>query len=171
MPGRSITTDTDRRTRRQMFDHIAARLSLSADVRVADLGAGTGKAARQMARRGWQVIAVEPGEGMLEVLRARAAEESLEIDARLASAEETGLPDASVDLATAAQAYHWFDKERAVQEMARIVRPGGGVALFWNRPAEEGSDFLKEEIELMSRYLPEEHIDRKLRRITSHRRL
>ena len=44
-------------------------------------------------------------------------------------------PNASVDLATAAQAYHWFDKERAVPEMARIVRPGGGVAVFWNAPA------------------------------------
>jgi SAM-dependent methyltransferase len=143
-----------------MFDHIAARLSLTADARVADLGAGTGKAARQMARRGWQVIAIEPGEGMLEVLRARAKSEGLAIDARLASAEETGLPDASVELATAAQAYHWFDKPRAVAEMARIVRPRGGVALFWNAPNETRSPFLVDEIELMARYLPDEHVDR-----------
>lgn len=144
----------------EMFEYIAARFALPADARVADLGAGTGKAARQMARRGWHVIAVEPGEGMLGVLRARAAEEGLEIEARLASAEETGLDGASVDLATAAQAYHWFDKPRAVTEMARIVRPGGGVALFWNAPAVPRSDFLAEEVELLARYVPEGHVDR-----------
>ncbi len=145
----------------QLFDHIATRLGLPADARVADLGAGTGKAARQMARRGWRVTAIEPGEGMLDVLRDRAAQEGLVIDARLASAEDTGLADASVDLATAAQAYHWFDKERAVAEMARIVRPGGGVALFWNVPDFARSPFLEAETDLMSRYLPAEHIDRK----------
>jgi SAM-dependent methyltransferase len=144
----------------EMFDYIAARLSLPVDARVVDVGAGTGKAARQMARRGWQVTAIEPGEGMLDVLRARAAEEGLEIDARLGSAEETDLADASVDLATAAQAYHWFDKERAVPEMERIVRPGGGVALFWNAPAVTRSGFLAAEVEVLARYLPEEHVDR-----------
>lgn len=143
-----------------MFDHIAARLSLPADAQVADLGAGTGKAARQMARRGWRVTAIEPGEGMLAVLRARTAEERLEMDTRLASAEETGLAVSSVDLATAAQAYHWFDKEVAVPEMARIVRPGGGVALFWNAPAVTRSAFLAEEVEVLARYLPAEHVDR-----------
>ena len=146
-----------------LFDHIAARLDLPADAVVADLGAGTGKAARQMARRGWQVIALEPGEGMLDVLRARAAQEGLVIEARLGAAEETGLGDASVDLVTAAQAYHWFDKARAVPEMARIVHPGGGVALFWNARADDRSDFLAAYTDLMSHFLPEEHIDRRVR--------
>src|SRR6186997_3166380 len=66
-----------------LFDHIAQRLSLPADARVADLGAGTGKAARQMARRGWHVTAIEPGQGMLDVLRARAELDGLDIDTRL----------------------------------------------------------------------------------------
>jgi ubiquinone/menaquinone biosynthesis C-methylase UbiE len=144
-----------------LFDHIAARLGLREGARVADVGAGTGKAARQMARRGWRVTAIEPGKGMLEVMRARAAAESLDIDVRLASAEQTGLPDASVDLVTAGQAYHWFDKERAVAEMARIVRPKGGVALFWNAPAEARSPFLSTHTDVMARYLPEAHVDRR----------
>jgi SAM-dependent methyltransferase len=144
-----------------LFDAIAARLSLPDDVRVADLGAGTGKAARQMARRGWHVTAIEPGEGMLDVLRARAQAEGLNIDARLASAEVTGLPDASVDLVTAAQAFHWFDKARAVPEMARIVRPGGGVAVFWNARADDRSEFLDGHMNVVARYVPEEHIDRR----------
>jgi ubiquinone/menaquinone biosynthesis C-methylase UbiE len=144
----------------ELFDHIAARLQLPVEARVADLGAGTGKASRQMARRGWHVTALEPGEGMLEVLRSRSESEGLSIATRLASAEDTGLDDASVDLATAAQAFHWFDKPRAVEEMARVVRPGGGVAVFWNAPAEARSEFLTANAELMARYLPEGHVDR-----------
>src|SRR5213078_3459242 len=94
----AVEYDTYRPTYPQtLFDYIAARLRLPADARVADVGAGTGKAARQMARRGWRVTAIEPGEGMLEVLKARAVAEGLDIDARLASAEDTGLPDAGVD--------------------------------------------------------------------------
>ena len=145
-----------------LFDHIAACLELPVDARIADLGAGTGKAARQMARRGWHVIAIEPGEGMLDVLRARAAHEGLTIDARLAGAEETGLRDASVDLVTAGQAFHWFDKARAVPEMARILRPGGGVAVFWNGRADDRSEFLAAYTDLMAKYLPEEHVDRRV---------
>lgn len=154
-----------------LFDHIAARLELPNDARVADLGAGTGKAARQMARRGWHVVAVEPGEGMLDVLRARAEQEGLAIVARQASAEDTGLPDASVDLVRAGQAFHWFDKARAVPEMARIVRPGGGVAIFWNGRADDRSPFLSAYTDLLEHYLPEHHIDRQERESTAPREL
>ncbi|MGH2429538.1 MAG: class I SAM-dependent methyltransferase [Candidatus Limnocylindria bacterium] len=115
-----------------LFDEIAKRLGLPHQPTVADLGAGTGRAALAMAERGWQVTAVEPGEPMLDVLRARASSDGLPVATRQASAEETGLDPASVDLATAAQAFHWFDRPRAVVEMARIVRPRGGIALFWN---------------------------------------
>jgi SAM-dependent methyltransferase len=151
----------------EVFDYIAQRLALPAETRVADLGAGTGKAARQMARRGWNVTAVEPGVGMLDVLRARAASEGWAIDARLAGAEETGLPSAAFDLATAAQAFHWFDKPRAVPEMARIVRPGGGVAVFWNSRADDRSAFLADHLEISELYLPARHVDRRVRESTA----
>lgn len=143
-----------------LFDHISSRLKLSADPQVADLGAGTGKASRAMARRGWHVVAVEPGEQMLDVLREKASAEGLDIETRLATAEQTGLPDSSVDLVTAAQAFHWFDPERAVPEMARIVRPGGGVAVFRNSRPEQSSPFEEAYFELLGHYVPEEHIDR-----------
>ena len=142
-----------------LFDQIATRLSLPTVPVVADLGAGTGKAALAMARRGSQVIAVEPGEGMLDVLRARASTEGLNVDTRLSSAEDTGLPEASVDLVTVAQAFHWFDKARAVREMARIVRPGGGVAIFWNARADDRSPFLAGHMAVLGKYVPEDHID------------
>jgi SAM-dependent methyltransferase len=127
-----------------LFDEIACRLELPAVPRVADIGAGTGLATLAMARRGWETIAVEPGAPMLAVLHERAAAEELEVATVEASAEATSLPDASIDLSTAAQAFHWFDHVRAVREMARIVRPGGGIALFWNARDAERSPFLWE---------------------------
>jgi ubiquinone/menaquinone biosynthesis C-methylase UbiE len=143
-----------------LFEHIAQRLGLPEQAQVADLGAGTGKAARAMARRGWRVTAVEPGGPMLDELRVQAAREGLVLETRVGSAEATGLADGSVDLATAAQSFHWFDKEAAVPEMARIVRPGGGAAVFWNSRADDRSAFLAAYTELLARYVPEEHLDR-----------
>ncbi len=123
----------------ELFATIHARLGLPELPHVADLGAGTGRASLAMAALGWRVTAIEPGRPMLDQLRARASDDGLVLATVQASAEETGLDPASVDLATAGQAVHWFDRERAVAEMARIVRPGGGVALFWNVRDEEAS--------------------------------
>src|ERR671914_331771 len=116
----------------ELFDEIEARLSLPPRPLVVDLGAGTGLATLAMARRGWRMTAVEPGRPMLDVLRARASDEGLILATVQAHAEETRLDPSSVDLATAAQAYHWFDTPRALAEIERIVRPGGGLAVFWN---------------------------------------
>ena len=126
----------------ELFATIQSRLELPERPHVADLGAGTGRASLAMAALGWRVTAIEPGKPMLEQLRGRASEDGLVVATVQASAEETGLDPASVDLATAGQAFHWFDKERAVAEMARIVRPGRGVALFWNVRDEDASPFV-----------------------------
>ena len=134
-----------------LFAAIAERLGLPSWPVVADLGAGTGRASLAMARRGWRVTAVEPGRPMLEVLRARASDEGLVVATVRSEAEETGMEPASVDLATAAQAFHWFDRSRALTEMARIVRPGGGIALFWNVRDADGSALLGEYDDLLGR--------------------
>ena len=115
-----------------LFATIAQRLSLPVHPLVVDVGAGTGRASLAMAALGWRVTAVEPGRAMLDVLLSRATNDGLVLATRQASAEETGLDPASADLVTAAQAFHWFDQRRALAEMARITRPGGGIALFWN---------------------------------------
>lgn len=135
----------------ELFDAIADRLSLPERPAVADLGAGTGRASLVMVRRGWRVTAVERGHGMLDVLRARAADEGLVVATVHADAEQTGMDPGSVDLATAAQAFHWFDRPRAVAEMARIVRPAGGIALFWNMRDMDDSALLGEYDELLGR--------------------
>ncbi|TDE00522.1 class I SAM-dependent methyltransferase [Jiangella asiatica] len=95
---------------------------------VLDLAAGTGKLTRSLVAAGHDVVAVEPSEPMLAQLRAGLPG----VDARLGSAEALPLPDASVDVVTVAQAYHWFDPATALPEIARVLRPGGWLALAWN---------------------------------------
>lgn len=98
---------------------------------VADIGAGTGIFSRELATTGARVIAVEPNADMLAQARAHIGDAE-NVELRQAGAEKTGLPDGSVDLVTAAQAFHWFDRDRFRAECARILRPGGRVALVWN---------------------------------------
>lgn len=135
-----------------LFDTIATRLNLPPDAHVVDLGTGTGKVARAAAARGWHVTAVDPGEPMLAVLRERAAVEGVEIEVVLARAEETGLPGASFDAALAGEVYHWFDAPAALTEMARIVRPGGGISFFWNVIDDARSELMAGERRLVAEY-------------------
>ena len=93
-----------------------------------DLAAGTGKLTRELVTTGADVVAVEPLEAMREQLR-RAAPGAEVVEG---AAEAIPLAEASVDAATVAQAFHWFDRERAYRELHRVVRPGGGLALVWN---------------------------------------
>jgi ubiquinone/menaquinone biosynthesis C-methylase UbiE len=135
-----------------LFDEISSRLDLPAAARIVDLGAGTGIATLAMARRGWRPTAVEPGAAMLERLRDSARSIGRMVETVEAKAEETGLPDAAFDLATAAQAFHWFDRPTAVAEMARIVRPGGGAALFWNVRRADASPIVADYERLIERF-------------------
>jgi SAM-dependent methyltransferase len=94
--------------------------------RIVDLAAGTGKLTRALVARGCDVVAVEP------VAEVRAL---IEPPARALDgvAEAIGLPAASADAVTVAQAFHWFDGPRALAEIHRVLRPGGVLALIWNR--------------------------------------
>ena len=133
----------------ELFQDIAQRLPLPRQPHVVDLGAGTGRASLAMAELGWRVTAVEPGKPMLDVLHGRAANQGLLVSSVQATAEETGLDAESADLVTAAQSFHWFDKDRALREAARILKPSGGLALFWNVRDAERSPFLADYGELL----------------------
>ncbi|HET6379723.1 MAG TPA: class I SAM-dependent methyltransferase [candidate division Zixibacteria bacterium] len=134
-----------------LFDTIATRLDLPERPCVVDLGAGTGRATLAMAERGWRVTAVEPGRPMLDLLRSAATDAGLLVATVQAPAEETGLDPGSADLVTAAQSFHWFDKSAALTEIARILRPGGGLALFWNVRDGSRSPFLADYEQLLQR--------------------
>ena len=106
--------------------------------RVADVGAGTGKLTRALLDRGLEVDAVEPDGDMLAELRRVAPE----AHAHRAGAEALPLPDASVDVVLAGQAWHWFDHDAAVAEVRRVLRPGGWLGLLWNgmTPVPDGTE-------------------------------
>lgn len=105
------------------------RLPVRPDRRLLDVGAGTGKLTRELAARGAEVVAVEPTAGMRRELRtALPGVEVLE-----GTAEALPLPDASVDAVTAAQAFHWFDVDRALPELHRVLRPAGVLGVVFNR--------------------------------------
>ncbi len=105
-----------------------APVSDARPVRVADLGAGTGILTGELARLGADVVAVEPNRAMLAELRRQLPE----VLATEGSAEAIPLPDQSVDAVLCGQAMHWFDLERALPEIARVLTPGGVLAGLWN---------------------------------------
>ncbi|MEO0794937.1 MAG: class I SAM-dependent methyltransferase [Verrucomicrobiota bacterium] len=107
---------------------------------IADIGSGTGIFSRQLLRKGFRVIGIEPNAEMREYgarsLRCFPLFQSW--DGR---SEETGLPDNTVEAITAAQAFHWFDVAKTRREFRRILKPGGWVYLIWNDRRIEGSAF------------------------------
>jgi SAM-dependent methyltransferase len=108
--------------------YLASHLGLAAGATVLDLAAGTGKLTRMLTQTGATVIAVEPVEAMRSVLAAGLPG----VDVREGTAEAIPVADGSVDAITVAQAFHWFDAERAFADIHRALRPGGGLGLIWN---------------------------------------
>ncbi len=115
---------------------IAALLADSDNPVVADIGSGTGIFTRLLLQQGLRVFGIEPNANMRQAGEAYLADYDnfVSIDG---DAEETGLDDASVDLITAAQAFHWFNNEQSRKEFARILSPDGQLALIWNKRRQE----------------------------------
>ena len=95
---------------------------------VVDLGAGTGKFIRRLQSTGATIVAVEP----VDAMRARLAADFPAVDARAGTADAMPLGDASAQAVVCAQAFHWFATPSAVAEIARVLQPGGTLALVWN---------------------------------------
>lgn len=118
---------------------------------VADIASGTGIWTRMLLENGNPVYGVEPNTEM------RPAGERLlasfpNFTSVAGKAEATTLADSSVDFVTAAQAAHWFDRERSRQEFARILRPGGWLVLLWNERVTDATPFLREYEQLLLTY-------------------
>lgn len=127
----------------ELATELARRVGYHNESVIADVGSGTGISTRYFLDRGNLVYAVEPNADM-----RRAAEEWLGSYAKFRSvaarAEATTLPDASVDLVVAAQAFHWFDADRAKQEFRRILRPDSHLVVLWNERKTDTTAFLQE---------------------------
>ncbi len=136
------------------IDLLAARCGLGAGTVVADVGSGTGILSAALLERGARVIGIEPNAAMRALAEARLGAHP-RFRSVAAAAEATALPQESVDLWVAAQAFHWFDAPRARAEALRVLRDGGCAALLWNeRPPEPGA-FLTEYDALLRRHAAE----------------
>lgn len=111
-----------------LVDWALATVRDATDLAVLDLGAGTGKLTEVVAGMGLDVTAVEPDPAMLAQLRARLPG----VPAHQGFAEDIPLPDDSVNAVLVGQALHWFDLDRAMPEIHRVLRPGGVLVTAWN---------------------------------------
>ncbi|MBJ7357548.1 class I SAM-dependent methyltransferase [Nocardioides sp.] len=107
----------------------AAWLTADAPVSVLELGAGTGKLTEQLVALGHDVHATDPDAAML----ARLSERLPEVRTSQSAAEEIPAGDRSYDVVVCAQAFHWFDLDKALPEIARVLKPGGRLSLVWNQ--------------------------------------
>jgi SAM-dependent methyltransferase len=107
---------------------LADTLGIAGDRDVLELGAGTGKLTERLVATGARVIAVEP----VGAMRAALVSSCPAADVRDGTAERIPADDASADAVVAAQAFHWFDGDRALPEIHRVLRPGGRLGMVWN---------------------------------------
>ena len=124
---------------------LADALDLRAGRTVVDLAAGSGKLTRPLAALGCGVIAIEP----VAEMRAAIGPTARALDG---TAEAMPLPDDSADAVTVGQAFHWFDGPKALAEIERVLRPGGALALVWNRRPSESSELHAAMSEIMAPY-------------------
>lgn len=109
---------------------------------IADIGSGTGISSELFLKQGCLVFGIEPNRDM------RAASEKLlshspKFKTLDGTAESTGLENESVDIITAGQAFHWFNREKTREEFVRILKPNGWMALIWNNRQTDSTPFLE----------------------------
>jgi SAM-dependent methyltransferase len=135
----------------EVLELLKNECGLATDSVIADIASGTGIFTRMLLENGNCVFGVEPNDEM-----RRAGERFLESYSRFTSvagtAEATALPEHSVDIVTAAQAAHWFDREKARTEFVRILRPGGWAVLLWNERRIDSTPFLLDYEHLLLTY-------------------
>jgi SAM-dependent methyltransferase len=135
----------------EVIDLLKNECGLTPDSVIADIASGTGIFTRMLAENGNRVFGVEPNDEM-----RRAGERLLESYSGFTSiagtAEATTLPDHIVDIVTAAQAAHWFDREKARRDFIRILKPGGWLVLLWNERRTDSTPFLREYEHLLLAY-------------------
>ncbi|MDK3160748.1 class I SAM-dependent methyltransferase [Kamptonema cortianum] len=135
---------------RRLIDLLAAEVGLTSAAIIADFGCGTGLSSEPFLEIGAVVYGIEPSRAMREIA-AEMYGSRPNFQVSDGTAEASGLPDQSVDLVIAGQAFHWFHPERARDEVRRIARPDGWAILFWNSRVGD-SPFLRAYNALVSRF-------------------
>jgi SAM-dependent methyltransferase len=115
----------------ELFDDVVSLSRIPAGGRILEIGCGTGQATVPLARRGYRILCVELGENMVAVAR-RNLEGYPQTEVQTGTFQAWHLQEAAFDLAVSATAFHWLDPEVAYPKVARALRDGGSLALFWN---------------------------------------
>jgi len=136
---------------RELLDFLGGEGWVGMGTKVADVGAGTGIFTEQLIGKGCEVWAVEPNGAMLTLAQTRLQSRH-QFHGVPADAEDIRIDDETVELVTAAQAFHWFDLEAARSEFDRILQPPGRVALIWNIRDPEASPFMEALEDLIAEY-------------------
>ena len=135
---------------REIVPYLADKCGLTPDFLVADVGCGPGQSTRMFLENGNRVLGVEPNGSMRSAAEVLLG--SLDFWVIDGTAEATTLPDGSVDLVVAAQAFHWFDPAKTRAEFGRILKPGGHIVLMWNERKLDTTPFLVEYEEFLLKY-------------------
>tara|TARA_B100002003_G_C13897367_1_gene437319 strand:- start:15 stop:743 length:729 start_codon:yes stop_codon:yes gene_type:complete len=133
----------------ELYDFVAARCSLESNSMIIDVGAGTGKGSAPLLERGFQVVAFDISEKMLDAGRRNGHRNLV-----CSVAEQIPLGESSANLILCAQSFHWFASTDTLAEFARVIKPTGYLALFWNTRAKE-PDHQKEYERLIRKFNPE----------------
>lgn len=135
----------------EIIDYLKAQDILKADSIIADIGSGTGISSELFLKNGNTAYGVEPNKEMRGAAERLLAGYTI-FKSIIGTAEETTLPNTSIDLISAGQAFHWFDIPKAKTEFKRILRPGGFVVLIWNEKQLASSPFMKAYEEMLLKY-------------------
>src|SRR5690606_101812 len=134
-----------------MMEFFQEELDVGPASTVADIGSGTGLSSRPFVELGCRVYGIEPNAAMRDAAEKflKGFQNFVSVDG---TSENTTLPNDSVDMVIAAQAFHWFDPEPTGREFKRILRSGGFAALIWNERQLDTTDFLREYEQLLLKY-------------------
>lgn len=122
----------------RLFDDLASLSGTGSGAKALEIGCGTGQLTVPLARRGYRVLCVELGENLVAIARGKLADYP-EARVLVSSFEDWPLEERAFDLVVSATAFHWVDPAVSYRKSAQALRPGGSLALIWNRPDPEGS--------------------------------
>lgn len=135
----------------QVLETLQTECGLTPQSTVADIACGTGIFTRVLLDNGSRVYGVEPNREMREAAERLLASYP-NFTSMAGTAEATTLPERTIDIATAAQAAHWFDLPKARKEFARVLKPKGWAVLLWNERSSDTTPFLRSYEDLLLAY-------------------